>query len=767
MSRLRSSCLPVISLASALLFIGCGRREGVEAYAPSPPPSPVEPPVSAKAEASEAAGLRQERGYELQVWSAESGQRWLTRVLPLHSMSGENPSAPVISPDGTKIATANGPQVMIVDLRSGKPLAEIARKGGHVVPVRFVAGGTRLLVRARPQVGPRSSALRLYDLTGRGVAVFPDGDWKYSPDGRKAALKVSDPTGTHVKVIDLGTGREIVRSHAAYATWNDVKACALSNDSLAALYHYSGGACKNWVGLWNWKTGKSSVLGFSTGGYHHRLVLSPDGRRLATVGDEATGTVWDTTGERLITRFSSDSIRLSPPSLAGLKATVTSPSGRRVLLTNQSSWAALAALQGKPLTVASRLARLQDDKVEVWDLVPPRRVTTIPLPAATPSPVLLSPDGKRVVVVAQRHIRTKDSRLAWPYQGVVYACWSEGGYSSPRAEMALDRLKKTGANSVAILVTWYMVAGTSNMIAPDARKTPSDRDVLHALRALKRRGFKLVIKPHVDVHDGTWRGEIKPSDPKAWFASYREFIGHYARMAQANQVEMLIVGTELKTLSGAAYRPAWSELIGSLRRIYPGTLMSYAANFDEYRQVCFWDLLDIIGVDAYFPLHPGQSPSVEQLVRGWAESAGHNWVNELEEWRASLQRPLPLVFTEVGYRSADGVARSPWAWGNSQPYNGELQARCYEALFQVFHNRPAFHGVFWWHWWPDPEAGGSGDDGFTPMGKPAEAVLSRWYGGSPVEKRAERQPLPQPLGGWVRPGAELVGERVSGTMAGR
>ncbi len=42
-----------------------------------------------------------------------------------------------------------------------------------------------------------------------------------------------------------------------------------------------------------------------------------------------------------------------------------------------------------------------------------------------------------------------------------------------------------------------------------------------------------MLKPHVDVKDGSWRGTIRPSDTAAWFSSYDVFLTRYARMAQS------------------------------------------------------------------------------------------------------------------------------------------------------------------------------------------------------------------------------------------
>ena len=45
----------------------------------------------------------------------------------------------------------------------------------------------------------------------------------------------------------------------------------------------------------------------------------------------------------------------------------------------------------------------------------------------------------------------------------------------------------------------------------------------------------------------------------------------------------------------------WVQLINKTRTIYKGQL-TYAANYDNYHEVDFWEHLDFIGINAYFPL---------------------------------------------------------------------------------------------------------------------------------------------------------------------
>lgn len=57
----------------------------------------------------------------------------------------------------------------------------------------------------------------------------------------------------------------------------------------------------------------------------------------------------------------------------------------------------------------------------------------------------------------------------------------------------------------------------------------------------------------------------------------------------------------------------------------------------------------------------------------------------------------------------------------------EEQADCYQAAFEVWSRERAWmKGLFWWQW--DVTAPGPGDTGYSPWGKPAEAVLRHWQG---------------------------------------
>ena len=60
----------------------------------------------------------------------------------------------------------------------------------------------------------------------------------------------------------------------------------------------------------------------------------------------------------------------------------------------------------------------------------------------------------------------------------------------------------------------------------------------------------------------------------------------------------------------------------------------------------------------------------------------------------------------------------------------ETQALCYEAFFRTFWHQPWFAGSYFWKWYPSLTSSRHTPPAidFTPQGKPAEGVMTRWYG---------------------------------------
>ncbi len=323
------------------------------------------------------------------------------------------------------------------------------------------------------------------------------------------------------------------------------------------------------------------------------------------------------------------------------------------------------------------------------------------------------------------------SRSGFQYNGIVHVSWWFDEYDSAAGATSRGALKDTGANWMGLLVTWYQPDASSNVIArhPDPNKDHSDARIRAAIRDARSRGLQVMLKPHVDALNGQWRGDFNPSNPNAWFQSYTQFILHYAQIAQDEGVEAYCMGTEFRTISGAANRDRWIAVINAIKNVYTGAL-TYAANAtfpaDEFTSVSFWDQLDLIGLDGYFTLTDQNNPTLSQLISAWTSNRfGENLVAAVQNFANSRQKPV--IFTEIGYKSTDGTNREPWNFGLSGALDTAEQRDCYEAAFTVWSQQSSWmKGFFWWAW-PVP-APAANDTDYNPRSKPAETVLRAWQG---------------------------------------
>lgn len=302
-------------------------------------------------------------------------------------------------------------------------------------------------------------------------------------------------------------------------------------------------------------------------------------------------------------------------------------------------------------------------------------------------------------------------------KGMTYAAWWHDTYATEGSDRSLEALAETGTNWVALIVTWYQNTYLDTSMIPDPSKTPTDDSVTHAIEIIHRLGMKVMLKPHIDLFDEHWRGEIEPKDVKAWFESYRTFIVHYAELAQAHHVEMFSAGTELNTMTQKRYAAYWLSIIEDVRRVFGGEV-TYAANWwpdSAWQDFGFLKELDYVGIDAYFPLTSKSDPTVSELEEPW-----QRWRSHIEAWQKITN--AKIILTEIGYRDLKGANIRPWDWQAEGVEDQQEQADCYEATLAVLWGKPWLQGLFWWAWTPYQLP-----RDYTPWSKLAEGTLRLWY----------------------------------------
>jgi len=308
-------------------------------------------------------------------------------------------------------------------------------------------------------------------------------------------------------------------------------------------------------------------------------------------------------------------------------------------------------------------------------------------------------------------------------KGMCYVTWDKDQFSSPYSEKSLELLRDMGVEYVQVNTTQYQDTFNSTEIKATNR-TPSDASVKHTIKTAHKLGLKTMLKPHIDLvndeNGSYWRADIgfyNNEDWATWFKEYKEFIVHYAKIAERNKVEIFCVGTELSFASQRT--DEWIDVISAVKKVYSGKLV-YAANWDNYKNIAFWKDLDYIGIDAYFPLSYDKNPTVEDMKQGWKK-----WILEIES--RSITEKKPVIFTEIGYASTPTAPCEPWKGGTHGNADVEMQAKCYTAFFETVWDRPWLAGVYWWKWSPTVYGGGNNNRRFTPLNKPAAIILAKHY----------------------------------------
>lgn len=243
------------------------------------------------------------------------------------------------------------------------------------------------------------------------------------------------------------------------------------------------------------------------------------------------------------------------------------------------------------------------------------------------------------------------------------------------------------------------------------------------IELLHEEGIEVMMKPQIWIWRGEFTGNLKMNSEEDWMQlenAYSHFILTYAQLAELTKVNIFCIGTELEQFVVA--RPSyWKRLIAEIKKVYSGKL-TYAANWDEYKRVSFWNQLDYIGVDAYFPISDAKTPTLEKAILGWVP-----WKEELKTVSEKLDKPI--LFTEYGYRSVDYAGKQPWDSNHElSSINFEAQTHLLNGLYQEIWNEPWFAGGFIWKWFIAHEkVGGEKDNQFTPQNKPAQQNVKRAY----------------------------------------
>jgi len=228
----------------------------------------------------------------------------------------------------------------------------------------------------------------------------------------------------------------------------------------------------------------------------------------------------------------------------------------------------------------------------------------------------------------------------------------------------------------------------------------ADRGIKHTTAIAKSKNIKTMLKPHIwlRMSDGKWRSDLamkNEQDWDSWFQNYEVMILHYANLAESLDIEALCIGTELYQTT-KQHPDKWTDLISKVRNVYSGEL-TYAANwYKEFEEIEFWDQLDYIGIQAYFPLSKTDNPSKDEIVKNWKK-------HKSSIFEIAQKFNKKVVFTEVGYKNTADSAKEPWSWPQNLAKDAvtksdETQIALYQAMFECLYHEEWMDGFFIWKW---------------------------------------------------------------------
>jgi hypothetical protein len=317
--------------------------------------------------------------------------------------------------------------------------------------------------------------------------------------------------------------------------------------------------------------------------------------------------------------------------------------------------------------------------------------------------------------------------------GPIESAYHPGvGYGSPAYERALVECVRMGAGWVAVTPFGRVGDLSGYGVDPtfEAPYAQNRRDVARAVAMAHGRGLRVMLVPHLWVESGEWRALIDPKSDEGWARwakSYGAFVRGWAQVAEQTGTDMFSAGVELRSWVTTARAPSFAAILRDLHALYHGPI-TYSANWDDAEQTVILGDLDVIGINAFYPLADKKGATYAELLEGGERVRAK--VHALAEgWNK------PVVFTEIGYTTRADPAVRPWEWPDRMQDvvpDPVAQAFAYHALLAPLLGEPRFFGFFVWRVYSDPDdVSQEAEWGFSPRGKLAELVVrdafsARW-----------------------------------------
>ncbi len=364
------------------------------------------------------------------------------------------------------------------------------------------------------------------------------------------------------------------------------------------------------------------------------------------------------------------------------------------------------------------------------------------------------------------------------------------------AQTAVDDMYKVGTRHVVLTPIARMSSGTSTTIVmetpPGLERNKERQRYLNLIKYIHSKGMTVGIRPILLVvrdpaQPQIWHGNIKPSNPMAWFDSLRTYLGHYVMIAKMGAVEEFTVGAELYSMTVGledqwpeypyGFPREWLIVIKDIKeKLGTKCRVMYDINYTDqtrnddgtgasggelerwrYRLVDLkpldsdtsptaeawrklkelWLSFDAVGLDIYRSLLARDGTPLNEysaLVSQLQERAdlyASDIDGKVFEIENAIGQFKKYIIKEIGFKSCEKGFIDPFQYDDPRSVvNVAHQAAAYQAVSNAFVKPqwPWLQGIVYWDYGVEPARGGMADPGFTPRGKPQteEVILNGW-----------------------------------------
>jgi WD40 repeat protein len=348
----------------------------------------------------------------LRIWEVETGKQRFVLQMPIYSWVTRQAQPVAVTPDGTRAICASWEDTLVVwDLASGRQLHNLAGHEGEVLALAVTPDSQRLLSASADR------RVRTWDLdAGRELQVLAghaDAVTGLAVVGRERAVSASRDGVVKIWQLKRGSATTSRQGHRS-----TVRAVALDRGLGVAVSGSDDGTAK----AWDVRRG-SQLCEFSGGVITFeqmdlvvsQVLVSPDGRRVASASNHGIVKVWDVQRDKEIYVLSGD-VEQEGGYPYPVNAAALTPDGRRLVAAWGSDYGtkvrihtletadeefAVLARGWSPLRVADAadiaVWRAKSEALEVWDLSAQKRLRTLANSEDAEGPIAISAASGLVV----------------------------------------------------------------------------------------------------------------------------------------------------------------------------------------------------------------------------------------------------------------------------------------------------------------------------------------------------------------------------------